>query len=305
MVVFGPSPLLAVSIEPRPDGSSDDVRLLPGGQGIWVAQAAAAMGADAVVCGMSGGVIGSLLESLLDAVPVTRSFVRTEQASGCYVVDRRGPDNEMVASAWAPAPSPAQVADLVELTCSAARAGDVLAVCNPMPGETLPLDVYPQLVARVRDAGVHVIVDLSSPRLDAALEGEPDVVKVNDWELAQYVVGPVDAPGERRAAIERLIGHGAQSVVESRGNRSVFAVRSDGERFEITPPHVDAGSEAGCGDAMTGAMAAALAQGKPWLEALTLGVAAGAANYACGHLDSGAKRVIEDMLAQVQVRATE
>ena len=51
--------------------------------------------------------------------------------------------------------------------------------------------------ADVHAAGIPLIVDLSSPRLEHVLPHEPDLVKCNDWELAEYVAGPVD--GEQRA----------------------------------------------------------------------------------------------------------
>ena len=81
----------------------------------------------------------------------------------------------------------------------------MLALCGPYPGEALPLEIYGNLVADVRGNGTPVIVDLSPPRLDSALEGKPDLVKINDWEIASYVSGPVDTAARMRAAIERLL----------------------------------------------------------------------------------------------------
>jgi fructose-1-phosphate kinase PfkB-like protein len=75
------------------------------------------------------------------------------------------------------------------VTCAEALGSRALAVCKPFPGDPLPLDVYGLLVADVRGNGVPLLLDLSSPRLDAALEGRPDLAKVNDWELAEFVRG--------------------------------------------------------------------------------------------------------------------
>ena len=66
----------------------------------------------------------------------------------------------------------------------------MLVICNPYPREALPLEIYGNLVADVRANGTPVLVDLSSPRLDSALEGGPDLVKINDWELAELRRGP-------------------------------------------------------------------------------------------------------------------
>ena len=47
-----------------------------------------------------------------------------------------------------------------------------------------------------------------SPRLDSALEGRPDLVKINDWELAAYISGPVDTEERMRAAMETAARRG-------------------------------------------------------------------------------------------------
>jgi hypothetical protein len=73
-----------------------------------------------------------------------------------------------------------------------------------MPGEALPLEVYGDLIADVRASGCRTLVDLSTPRLDSALRGEPDLVKLNDWELAEFV--SADARGAHSAAADGMSG---------------------------------------------------------------------------------------------------
>jgi fructose-1-phosphate kinase PfkB-like protein len=78
----------------------------------------------------------------------------------------------------------------------------VLALCGPYPGEALPLEVYGNLVTDVKANGVPVVVDLSPPRLDSALEGGPDLVKINDWEL----VPPRFERGSREGCGDSMMG---------------------------------------------------------------------------------------------------
>ena len=72
-----------------------------------------------------------------------------------------------------------------------------------MPGDALPLEIYGDLVADARANGCRTLVDLSTPRLDSALRGEPDLVKINDWELAEFVRGPVSELARMCAAARR------------------------------------------------------------------------------------------------------
>ncbi len=278
VVVFGPSPLLEVSIELAPAKGSR-IRVLPGGQAVWVAQMAATMGSDVAMCGFIGGATGRLLAPMLDRLPFECRLVEVRADSGRFVVDQRHEPATEVASDWAETPTEAEVDELLAVTLGAARQADLLVVCNPMPGDALALDVYSMLVRASVARGQQVVVDLSTPRLEAALRGGPVLAKLNDWELAEAVRAPVDDASARQAAVDRLMALGAERVVVTRGPSTVVAFDRDGSTCELAPPSVGAGRAAGCGDAMTGAMAAALAEGLPWLDAVTVGMAAGAAHY--------------------------
>lgn len=302
VAVFGPHPILTVTIEARPDHVGDDVHLHAGGQGVWVARMAGELGAEPVLCGLVGGEVGTILGPLLAALPGQRRLVGTTAGSGCFVMDRRSGERRAVATRWSLPPSRHELDDLFSITCAAALGSDVLVVCNPFSADSLPLEVYRNLVADVRANGTPVLVDLSSPRLDAALEGGPDLVKLNDWELAEFVCGPVDAPADRRAAVDRLRDCGARSVVVTRAAEPAYAVRADGATFEIVPPRFDRGSREGCGDSMMGAVAAAWAQGRDWLDALVVGAAAGASNFLRHGLGTGLRPVVEELVRQVEVR---
>lgn len=297
VVVFGPSPLLEVSIE----DAAVPLRVLAGGQAVWVSRMAATMAPQVTVCGLSGGRIGALLDRLLDDEPFERRLVDSHASSGCFVVDQRTEPAIEVVSAWAPAPSAEEVEGLLSATFQAASEADVLAVCNPMPGDALPLATYSRLVEWAAERDLPVVTDLSTPRVDAALAGGPVHVKINDWELAEIVAAPVGEPAQWHRAAQRLVAAGARSVVVTRGASSTHAVGPDGSWFEIVPPFMGSGRAAGCGDAWTGAFAAALAEGVGWLDAVVLAMAAGAAHYV--GRDESSRGLIEALSRQVSVRA--
>src|SRR5581483_978244 len=190
VTVFSPDPLLSVTIEARDSG--DEVHVHPAGQGVWVARMAAELGAHPVLCCLLGGETGGILRAQLEGLPGEQRSVTMSGSSGSYVVDRRTGERRVVATTVRPAPQRHEVDDLVAATCAAALRSDVLVVCNPFPADGVPLEAYETLVADVKGADIPVIVDLSSPRLDHVLPYRPDFVKLNDWELAEYVRGPVD-----------------------------------------------------------------------------------------------------------------
>jgi 1-phosphofructokinase len=298
VVIFGPNPLLSITIEAR-DGA-DDLHVHPAGQGVWVARSASELGAVPVLCGFAGGETGAVLRPLLERMPGERRLVDTVGPSGSYVIDRRSGKRETVAAAWSPAPSRHEVDELFSSTCAEALAGDVLVVCNPLPGDALPLDVYGDLVTDVRASGTPVMVDLSSPRLDSALRGRPDLVKINDWELAEFVRGPVDTEEEMRIAAGRLLEQGAGMAIITRGEKPARAYRGD-DWWTIIPPRFERGAREGCGDTMMGALAATSLDRGPIEEALRLGAAAGAVNFLRHGLGTGSRAAIEQVARSVEV----
>jgi 1-phosphofructokinase len=298
VAIFAPHPLLTVTIETR--GEADDVHTHVGGQGIWVARMAAELGARPIVCSFLGGETGAVLEHLLDGLPGELRVARTAGASGSYVVDRRRGERQLVAHQVAPPPSRHEVDDLFSLTCAAALEAEVLVVCNPYPGNALPLEVFGDLVSDARGNGTRVLADLSTPRLDAALAGAPDLVKINDWEMAEYVYGPVSEPAQMRAAAERLHVAGAATVVITRAGDPAFVLH-EGRELELVPPKFDRGAREGCGDSMMGGVAAGIAGGMSMLDALVLGAAAGAANFLRHGLGTGSAEVVRDLVRSVRL----
>jgi 1-phosphofructokinase len=299
VTVFGPDPLLSITIEAS--GAADQVHVHAAGQGAWVARMTGELGAWPILCGFLGGETGAALLPLLEALPGERRIVHTSGFSGCYVVDRRTGERRMVANGARPAPQRHEIDDLVAATCAAALASQVLVLCNPFPGEGLPDEAYETLAADVRAAGVPVIVDLSTPRLDRVLAHRPDLVKLNNWELAEYVRGPVDGHRALDAA-RRLLSAGAAAVAVTRADAPILVLAGDDEAFEIVPPLLPWGFREGCGDAMMGAVAAGWARGLALREALVLGAAAGSANFLRHGLGTGSRPVVEQLAERVTVR---
>jgi 1-phosphofructokinase len=299
VALFAPHPLLTVTIEME-GTERQQIHFHAGGQGAWAARMVAHMGATPVLCGFLGGESGELLGGLLEQAisPGEMRIVKSSAASGCYVTDRREGERKLLAMTLSDPPTRHELDELFSLTCAEAIACGWLIVTNPMPGSTLPLEIYGDLVADAKANGCRTLVDLSSPRMDSALRGKPDVAKLNDWELAEFVRGPVSEPDQLLAAAERLRDGGADTVIVTRGEKPAIVLQ--GERaLKLTPPHFEHGYREGCGDAMMGALTAAWALGESFEQALAVGAAAGAANFLRHGLGSASREVVERLVDSV------
>jgi 1-phosphofructokinase len=301
VAIFSPNPMISIAIESFSAEGGDDIHVHAAGQGVWVARMAAELGAEPVLCGFVGGEVGSVLRPLLEEMPIELRLVETAEPSGAYIHDRRSGEREPVAQSAAFPASRHEVDELFSVTVAAALDCDLLAVCGPYPENTIPLETYGGLVSDVKANGTPVIVDLSSPRLDKALEGKPDLVKINDWQIAGFVSGPVDSEERMRAAMERVREAGAESVIVTRAGDPALALR-DGSFAELKPPKFEQGSREGCGDSMMGALAATIAAERDWEDVLRLSAAAGATNFLRAGLGTGSRAVIEEFAPRVQLR---
>jgi 1-phosphofructokinase len=301
VAIFGPHPMLSITIEALTAEGGDDIHIHAAGQGVWVARMAAELGAETTLCGFIGGESGTVLRPLLAQLPIGLRLIETAAASGAYIHDRRSGERVPLAQSASMPPSRHEIDDLFSTTCAAALDADVLALCGPYPGEALPLEIYGNLVADVKANGTPVLVDLSPPRLDSALEGKPDLVKINDWEVAKFIEGPVDTEARMRAAIERLLEAGAGTAIVTRAEEPAMVVRGE-KAWELIPPRFERGGREGCGDSMMGALAACMAAGRKWEETLRIGAAAGAANFLRHGLGSADHGVVEDLARRVELR---
>jgi 1-phosphofructokinase len=293
--------MLSITVESLTSDGGDDFHLHAAGQGVWVARMAAELGARPVLCGFIGGEVGEVLRPLLERESFDLRLVETEAASGCYLHDRRDGERKPLAQSAALPPSRHEVDELFSSSVAAAIDCGVLALCGPYPGEALPLEIYGALVADVKANGTRVVVDLSPPRLDSALEGKPDLVKINDWEIAKFISGPVDTEERMRDAAGRLLEAGAGAAIITRAGEPAMVVRGE-QAWELVPPRFERGAREGCGDSMMGGLAYCMAADLDWEETLRLGAGAGAANFLRRGLGSGSRSVIEDLAHRVELR---
>jgi 1-phosphofructokinase len=307
VAVFAPHPLLTVTLELE-GAERQQIHFHAGGQGVWVARMVAELGATPILCGLVGGESGQLLRGLLAKAiePGELRLVESSAASGCYVTDRRDGARKLVAMTLSDPPSRHELDELFSLACAEAVACGWLIVCNPMPASALPLEIYGDLIADAKANGCRTLVDLSSPRMDSALRGHPDVAKLNDWELAELVRGPVSEPAQLLAAAQRLRddgnGGGASTVIVTRGEQPALVVDESGARW-LTPPRFEHGYREGCGDSMMGALTAVWACGASFERALTVGAAAGAANFLRHGLGSASREVVERLVDSVTLES--
>ncbi len=282
---------------------------VPGGKGLNVARAAAALGGEVSVLALLAGHAGRWIDDALGAAGIRRrlAWMDGETRSSLSVFDREtrrltefyeaGPGTG--AEGWEQLS-----AALRELLASAvsAWAGGWMTISGSMPMGA-PEDGYATVIRSARAAGLRSALDARGAALARALSAGPDVVKINAAEVVELVGAPCSTPGEALAAgreLRRRAGGNAHGAVITRGTDGVLAVAPDGSAWEGRLGAWGSYS-VGSGDAFLAGLVVALGRDTPWPLALAEGMAAGAANAeqpGAGRLDG--ERAAE-LLALAQV----
>lgn len=299
LAILAPSPVLTVTIEPGGE-LGEETHYHAGGQGVWVARMAGALGAEVVLCTVLAGEAGEVLSGLLRSQRVELRTVNGHGESGSYVHDRRGGERQVIASTSGPRLWRHETDELFGMMLSTALGAGVAVLTGPQPPDALSSDFYRRLASDLRNNGVLVLADLTDGPLGGALEGRVDLLKLSHEELIAEGYAGVPVRDELLAGLVRLHREGARNVIVSRADDPALAL-TDGQIFEIAGPRFEPSDPSGTGDSMFAAVAVALASERPMLEALRLGVAAGALNVTRRGLGSGHRDEIERMLAHVIV----
>ena len=152
-------------------------------------------------------------------------------------------------------------------------AGDVLLASLEIPVPTVAA-----ALRRARAAGMRTIVN---PAPANRLASEPgflvlvDILTPNEEEAAALAESAAQGIDGAREAAHALRSMGVRDVIVTLGEQGCLVV-TEHEECQIAAPLVEVVDTVGAGDAFSGALAVALAEGRPLIEAADWACAAGA-----------------------------
>lgn len=247
-----------------------------GGKGLNVARVASILGAEVAAMGFIGGSNGAFIASELKKLGFRDSFTRIsgETRICINIADAQGRSTELLESG--PVIQPLEKRQFLQDFSANLKQSSIITASGSLP-KGLDGSFYCQLVQLAREKGKPMIVDTSGAALQAVLGAKPFMVKPNRSELSRYLGREIAAEQDLQSALQELHSQGIEIPLVTLGGDGAMAC-IDGSFYRFTAPRVQVKSAVGSGDSTIAGIAVGLEQGLPVVDAIRLGMAAGAAN---------------------------
>jgi 6-phosphofructokinase 2 len=248
----------------------------PGGGGVNVARVASRLGVETVAVLPLGGPTGARIGQLLvdEGVATSPVDVFADSRQSFSVTEHATGDQFRFVLA-APELTEDELTAVITATATASKHASSVVVS----GQTPP-GVDPSVFRRIVDivAPTPVIIDTSGPALRAALDSGAAVVKPSARELSSIVGRALVTEVDVFDAVQSVHANSnVGTLVVSIGSGGAFSVGPSGATHRFRAPSVRVRSAIGAGDSMVAGIAVALSRGSHTVDAIALGIAAGAA----------------------------
>ena len=268
-------------------------QLLPGGKGINVSIVLGNLGHPSRALGFSAGVTGVALEKLLadsgvdaDLVHVKAGFTRINAKVKAV--------EETEINGQGPRIAPEDV-DALFSKLDVLGQDDTLVISGSVPN-TLPSDMYEQVMERLAGRGVRIVVDAERDLFTRVLSYRPFLVKPNNHELGDIFGVALKTRDEVVPYARRMQEMGAQNVLVSMAGEGGVLVAADGQVYQSPAAQGTVVNSVGAGDSCVAVFLAGLMETGSYQTAFRMGLAAGSASAFSDHLAT--RPEVEDLMSR-------
>ena len=175
---------------------------------------------------------------------------------------------------------------------------DILVLAGSIPS-SLPNDIYEQIMKKLDQQGIKIIVDATNDLLKKVLPYHPFLIKPNHRELEELFNVRIENKEDLIHYARKLQKQGAINVLVSLGKDGAILVSEDGHVYYCAGAKGKLLNSVGSGDSMVAGFIAGYLKDKKYDEALKLGSACGGATAFSEDLAEAS--MIQEVYKQLQV----
>ncbi len=263
-----------------------------GGKGINVSVMLKRLGVESTALGFIAGFTGDALVQFLCDAGIREEMIRLKQGMTRINVKIKA-KVETEVNGQGPVIDQAAL-DKLFVRLDKLIEGDTLILAGSIPN-TLPGDIYEQILSRLQDKGIRFVVDASKDLLLNCLKYKPFLIKPNHIELGEMFGKVLISDEEILLYAHELQRMGARNVLVSMAGDGAILFDEQGGIHKQPGLRGKVVNSVGAGDSMVAGFVAGAEKG--YDDALKLGTACGAATAFSEGL--GERDLIEEFLGQL------
>ena len=267
-----------------------------GGKGINVSHLLANLGVDSVGLGFIAGFTGDVIESGAKELGFKPDFIRVREGMTRINVKVKS-NEESEINGLGPVIHDDELEQMFK-KLDELEDGDILVLAGSIPS-SLPDDIYEQIMKKLDQQGIKIIVDATNDLLKKVLPYHPFLIKPNHRELEELFNVRIENKEDLIHYARKLQEQGAINVLVSLGKDGAILVSEDGHVYYCAGAKGKLLNSVGSGDSMVAGFIAGYLKDKKYDEALKLGSACGGATAFSEDLAEAS--MIQEVYKQLQV----
>lgn len=251
---------------------TDGEEIYYGGKGINVSVILTQLEISNTALGFLGGFTGKKLEEMLKNDNISCDFNYLKNGDTRINVKIRA-DKEIDLNACGPEITKEDMQSFLR-KLDGIKSGDYLILAGSIPN-TLPDDIYEQILERVGDRNINCVVDATGDLLKNVLKYKPFLIKPNHHELGDLFSVQIKSDGDIVKYSKMLQEAGARNVLVSMAKDGAMLTDENGCVHKIGNAKGKLINSVGCGDSMVAGFTAGYIKTADYSYALRLGSACG------------------------------
>lgn len=250
-------------------------KIFSGGKGVNVSIVLKHLGIENIALGFIAGFTGNKIESILWEEGCKTDFIVLPQGNSRINIKIKA-EEETELNGNGPDIPGAYIEKLFG-KLDLLQQGDILVLAGSIP-KTLPANIYEQIMQRLFDKGVLIVVDATGELLQNVLKYNPFLIKPNHYELGELFHKELTDKEEIVFCAKELQKKGAKNVLVSMAAEGAIFITEEGTVLIKEAPKGNLVNSVGAGDSMVAGFLAGYLQKKDYEYAFAMGVAAGSAS---------------------------